>query len=77
MPIVSCLPAAMASLSFVPTPSVVATRMGSRNPAAFGSKKAPKPPRAAAVPLRAVARASGLIASTSALPASMSTPADL
>jgi len=73
----SCLPVSMASFSLVPTPSVVATRMGSRKPAAFGSKKAPKPPRDAAVPRRAVARASGLIASTRALPASMSTPADL
>jgi hypothetical protein len=69
------LPAAIATFSLVPTPSVVETRIGSLNPAAFRSNSAPKPPSPALVPGRAVERASGLIASTSAFPASMSTPA--
>jgi hypothetical protein len=38
-------------------------------------EKAPKPPRSAAAPGRAVSRASGAMARTSALPAAMSTPA--
>jgi hypothetical protein len=39
------------------------------------SKKPPKPPSSAAAPGRAVARASGAIAFTSALPAAIETPA--
>ena len=35
MPTVSCRPQAIAILSLVPTPSVVATRMGSAKPAAL------------------------------------------
>jgi len=77
MPTVSCLAAAMATFSLVPTPSVVETSSGSLNPAAFGSKNAPKPPSCASAPGRAVERASGLIAWTSASPASISTPDSL
>ena len=44
-------------------------------PAAFRSNSPPKPPISASAPGRRVARTSGLIASTRALPASMSTPA--
>jgi hypothetical protein len=77
MPTLSWRPAAMAIFSLVPTPSLAATSRGSRKPAAFRSKKPPKPPRPASAPLRAVERASGLMASTRALPASMSTPASL
>jgi len=43
----------------------------------LGSKKAPKPPMPLTVPLRFVALARGLIASTSRVAASMSTPASL
>ena len=74
---VEWLPVSMAILSLVPTPSVVATRIGSLKPAALGSNSAPKPPSAAVVPARAEALARGPIALTSALPASMSTPAAL
>ena len=75
MPTVSCRPASMASRSLVPTPSVEATSTGSRNPAALRSNSAPNPPSPPIAPVRPVLRASGLIASTSASPASMSTPA--
>ena len=71
---VACRPVSMAILSLVPTPSLAATRIGSLNPAAFRSNSAPKPPRSASAPTRRVALASGLMAATSALPASMSTP---
>jgi hypothetical protein len=77
MPTVAWWLASMATLSLVPTPSVVATSSGSVKPAAFGSKKAPNPPSEASEPLRAVARARGAMALTRALPASMSTPASL
>jgi hypothetical protein len=71
------MPVSIAIFSLVPTPSVVETRMGSRNPAARRSNSAPNPPRPAAAPERAVDLASGLMASTRASPASMSTPASL
>ena len=77
MPIVSCRPVAMAIFSLVPTPSVVATRIGSLKPAALVSNSAPNPPSEAVVPARAEALASGPIALTSAAPASISTPAAL
>jgi hypothetical protein len=77
MPTVSCRRLSIASFSLVPTPSVAATRMGSAKPASFRSNSAPKPPSPPAAPERAVALASGLIRSTSVLPASMSTPASL
>ena len=75
MPTKSCIPVSMAIFSLVPTPSVVETSIGSANPAAFRSNSAPKPPRPPITPARVVAFASGLIASTSASPASISTPA--
>src|SRR5690606_10464762 len=75
MPMVSCRPVSMAILSFVPTPSVLATNSGSVKPARFKSNSAPNPPSSESAPSRRVALASGLMASTSALPASMSTPA--
>src|SRR5271165_2047657 len=65
----------MAIFSLVPTPSVVETSTGSVKPAAFRSNSAPKPPKPPMTPARVVALASGLIASTSASPASISTPA--
>ena len=46
MPTVSGMPASIATLSLVPTPSVPDTRMGSRKPAALRSNRPPKPPRA-------------------------------
>src|SRR5438270_112246 len=67
--------AAIASFSLVPTPSVDATKIGSLNPAAFRSNSPPNPPREASAPGRAVARAAGAMRSTSASPASISTPA--
>ena len=63
------------TLSFVPTPSAPLTSKGSVKPAALRSKRPPNPPRSAVQPLRAVNAANGLIASTSRLPASISTPA--
>src|SRR5215467_13700508 len=65
----------MAILTLVPTPSVVATKIGSEKPACLRSKRPPNPPISAPAPGRAVARTSGLIKSTIRLPASMSTPA--
>jgi len=76
MPTVSCRPVSMAIFSLVPTPSVDEISTGSTKPAAFRSNRAPKPPMPPIVPARAVARASGLIRSTSASPASISTPAE-
>ncbi len=71
------IPVSMAILSFVPTPSVPATRTGSLKPAAFRSNNPPKPPRSASAPGRRVAFAAGAMRSTSASPASISTPASL
>ena len=71
----SSRPVSIAMRSLVPTPSVAATSTGSANPAAFRSKSAPNPPSPAITPGRAVAAAAGLMRSTRALPASMSTPA--
>ncbi len=75
MPTVSSRPESMATRSFVPTPSVEATSTGSAKPAARVSNSAPNPPRASITPGRAVPAAIGLMRSTSALPAAMSTPA--
>ncbi len=75
MPIVACRPVSIAILTLVPTPSLAATRIGSLNPAAFRSNRPPKPPISASAPGRRVERTSGLIVSTIALPASISTPA--
>ena len=74
MPMVSCCFMRKASLSFVPTPSVPETMTGSRY--FFDtSTSAPKPPMPPSTSGRMVPRASGLMRSTSASPASMSTPA--
>ena len=75
MPTVSWMPLSMAIFTFVPTPSLAATRIGSVNPAALRSNRPPKPPISASAPRRRVERTSGLIFSTMELPASMSTPA--
>jgi hypothetical protein len=68
-------PVSMASLSLVPTPSVAATRSGSLKPQGLRSNRPPKPPMPPKRPVRAVLAASGPIEFTSALPASISTPA--
>mmetsp|Transcript_27424 Transcript_27424/g.88561 ORF Transcript_27424/g.88561 Transcript_27424/m.88561 type:complete len:221 (+) Transcript_27424:979-1641(+) len=70
--------ASVASFSFVPTPSVPDTRSTSSppNPAADKSNTAPKPPIASTAPATFVAAARGLIRSTRAFPATMSTPAE-
>src|SRR5690606_1841065 len=60
--------------SLVPTPSVPDTRTGSRYFLGT-SNKAPNPPMPAITPSRMVLAARGLIRSTSASPASISTPA--
>src|SRR5436190_1634716 len=52
-PTVSCRPLSIAILSLVPTPSVVARKIGSLKPAALGSNTAAKPPRPASAPGRA------------------------
>ena len=66
----------IASLSFVPTPSVAANITGSLNP--FGNSKAPaKEPMPPITPGILVDLTKGLIFSTKLLPASMSTPASL
>mmetsp|Transcript_8123 Transcript_8123/g.24139 ORF Transcript_8123/g.24139 Transcript_8123/m.24139 type:complete len:326 (+) Transcript_8123:646-1623(+) len=76
--------AVCASRSFVPTPSVPDTSrtaspsspgLPGPKPALAKSKTAPKPPSDPSQPAMAVALASGLMRSTSALPASMDTPA--
>src|SRR5689334_4245586 len=74
MPTVSCFFIRKASLSLVPTPSVPETITG------FlyffdTSKSAPKPPMPPSTSGRIVRLAIGLMRSTSASPASMSTPA--
>ena len=43
-PTVSCRSSAKAIFNFVPTPSTLATRTGSRIPEKFGANKPPKPP---------------------------------
>ncbi|CFN79843.1 Uncharacterised protein [Bordetella pertussis] len=74
MPTVSWRFQSNARRSLVPTPSVPDTSTGSRN--FFGtSNRAPKPPMPANTPGRMVRAARGLMRSTSASPASMSTPA--
>jgi len=74
MPTVSWRPNANASFSLVPTPSVPDTSTGWRY--FLGTRhSAPKPPIPASTSGRRVRRANGLMASTSASPASMSTPA--
>ena len=75
MPTVPWRPVSMARRSLVPTPSVLLTSTGSVKPAARRSNSAPKPPNPPITPGRAVARASGLMRSTRASPAAMSTPA--
>src|SRR5579872_7155571 len=77
MPIVEWLSVSIAILSLVPTPSFAATSTGSLKPAALRSKSPPNPPISASAPERRVERTAGLMASTRALPASMSTPACL
>ncbi len=74
MPTVPWRASSMASLSFVPTPSVPATSTGSRKRFPI-STSAPKPPIPASTSGRMVRLANGLIRSTRASPASMSTPA--
>ncbi len=74
MPTESWRPSVNASLSFVPTPSVPATSTGSRKRLPI-STSAPKPPMPASTSGRIVRLANGLMRSTSASPASMSTPA--
>ncbi len=73
---VSWRPEANAVFSFVPTPSVPLTRIGSLY--AVGNRQSaanpPIPPRTSG---RIVDFASGLIRSTRAFPASISTPASL
>jgi len=63
-----------ASFNFVPTPSVPETRTGARYFAGI-AHSAPKPPSPARTSGRMVRFANGLMASTSASPASISTPA--
>ena len=65
----------MAIRSFVPTPSVAETNIGSTKPAPFKSNKAPKPPNPEATPDLVVFFTAGLIFSMSLFPASISTPA--
>mmetsp|Transcript_2694 Transcript_2694/g.6020 ORF Transcript_2694/g.6020 Transcript_2694/m.6020 type:complete len:215 (-) Transcript_2694:1303-1947(-) len=69
--------AAIATLSLVPTPSVAPTSTTSSpaKPAALRSNRPPKPPKSASQPGRRVDLQAGLIRSTRAFPAAMSTPA--
>eukprot|EP00965_Chrysotila_dentata_P261418 6214246-Pleurochrysis_carterae.AAC.3 len=75
MPMRSCCRVCCAMISLVPTPSVPDTSTGSSYPAALRSKRPPNPPIEPITPDRSVDLASGLIRSTSSLPASMETPA--
>ena len=74
MPTLSCRFSWKASFSLVPTPSVPETSTGCLY-FAGSSHSAPNPPMPASTSGRSVRRANGLIASTRASPASMSTPA--
>ena len=76
IPTVSCLFSSNANLSFVPTPSVPETSTGSLYFLGT-SNKDPKPPIPPKTSARIVFFANGLILSTSASPASISTPASL
>ena len=67
----------IANCSFVPTPSVLETSIGSLKPDCFKSNKPPKPPNSPVVPFIAVAFAIGEISETSSSPKSMFTPASL
>ena len=65
---------ATATASFVPTPSVVATRTGWRYPAGM-AKRPPKPPMPPITSGRTVLSTAGPMSRTASSPASMSTPA--
>ena len=73
-PMVPRRPAAMATASFVPTPSVEATRTGSRYPVGR-TKSPPKLPMPPITSDRAVLATDDRIKCTARSPASMSTPA--
>ena len=76
MPTPSYFWLSMASLSFVPTPSVAASKTGSFKP--LGKAKAPEnEPIPPMQPACLVLSTSGFIALTKLLPASISTPACL
>ena len=76
MPMVSCFFKSMAKRNFVPTPSVPDTKIGSLYLLGI-AHKAPNPPSPPITSARVVRFTSGLIRSTKALPALMSTPASL
>src|SRR5262245_52397896 len=74
-PQVSWRPISIATLSFVPTPSVDATRTGSRYLEKSGRKRPPKPPTSPRTPGVNVERIAAFARASAAALASMSTPA--
>src|SRR5512140_457514 len=77
IPTVSNFPAAAATLTFVPTPSVPETRTGSRYFRAGKRKKPANEPISPSTSFRCVVRTIGRIRRTRRSPSSMSTPAAL
>src|SRR5512143_942995 len=77
IPTVSNFPAAAATLTLVPTPSVPETRTGSRYFRAGKRKKPAKEPISPRTSLRCVVRTIGRIRRTMRSPSSISTPAVL
>ena len=74
-PTVRWTPAAIATLTFVPTPSVEATRSGSDIPVKSGRNRPPKPPTSPTTPFVNVERIASFARATAPIFASMSTPA--
>src|SRR5512140_644931 len=77
IPTVSNFPAAAATLTFVPTPSVPETRTGSRYFRAGKRKKPANEPISPSTSLRRAVRTIGRVRRTRRSPSSMSTPAVL
>ncbi len=74
-PTVPWTPAAIATFSFVPTPSAEATRSGSDIPVKSGRNSPPKPPTSPTMPFVNVERIAFFARATAAIFASISTPA--
>jgi hypothetical protein len=65
----------LATSSFVPTPSALATRIASRQPTLDGSKRPPKRPTSPTTPGVNVPRIASVARSTASYLLAMSTPA--
>ena len=76
-PMVSCLSSKKANFSFVPTPSVPDTKIGSFISLISNLKRPPNPPRSDITPFVYVSCTLFFISSTALYPAVTSTPASL